>query len=137
MNYECLICQVKALQKRMDKYEIPEDKRNGLVSKMIKEIAEIDLDSSYSPEVTRNILGKLEQNSSISDPYQIEKEESNRELLIRYEEFKHKVKNSENPFDTALRLAIAGNIIDFGHRVDCDRSQKAARFGEIPGAGAG
>jgi uncharacterized protein with ATP-grasp and redox domains len=44
----------------------------------------------------------------------MEKEKSNRELLNRYDEFKQRVRNSNNPFDTALRLAIAGNIIDFG-----------------------
>ena len=116
MNYECLICQVKALQKRMDKYEIAEEKRNALVSKMIGEISAIDLDNSYSPEITRNILKKLEQESLITDPYANEKQESNRELLNRYDEFKTKVEESKDKFDTALRYAIAGNIIDFGPR---------------------
>ncbi len=120
MNYECLICQVKALQKRMDKYEIAEEKRNSLVSQTINTISGIDLDNSYSPEITRNILKTLEKESSISDPYSKEKEQSNKELLARYDEFKKRVENSNNKFDTALRLAIAGNIIDFGptHKFD-------------------
>ena len=104
----------------MDKYEIAEDKRNGLVSELIKEISSIDLDNSYSPEITRNILKRLETNSKISDPYQQEKEESNSALLKRYDEFKERVETSDDKFDTALRFAIAGNIIDFGpsHRFD-------------------
>ena len=114
MNYECLICQVKALGKRMDKYEVPGEKRNELVSSMIKEIAEIDLDNSYSPEITFNLLEQLKQHSEVFDPYQTEKDESNREMLEHYYEFKRLVEDSKNPFDTALRLAIAGNIIDFG-----------------------
>lgn len=120
MNYECLICQVKALQKRMDKYQIADKNRNGLVSKLIQEIAEIDLDNSYSPEITRNILQKLKQESTVNDPYEKEKQESNSEMLERYTEFKQRIAGSENPFDTALRLAIAGNIIDFGpdHKFD-------------------
>lgn len=120
MNYECLLCQVKALSKRMDKYEIKDEKRNALVSKMIKEIADIDLDNSYSPEITRNILAKMEEESIISDPYAKEKQQSNNEILKRYSEFKSLAEESENKFDTALRLAIAGNIIDFGptHKFD-------------------
>jgi uncharacterized protein with ATP-grasp and redox domains len=114
MNYECLICQIKALQKRMDKFEIEEEKRNVLVSRMIQEISTINLDKSYSPEITGNILKHLSAHSKVSDPYKMEKEKSNRELLNRYNEFKQRVRNSNNPFDTALRLAIAGNIIDFG-----------------------
>ncbi|QIA06664.1 damage-control phosphatase ARMT1 family protein [Draconibacterium halophilum] len=122
MNYECLICQVKGLQKRMDKYEIVEEKRNAIVSQAISSIAGIDLDDSYSPEITRNILKKLEKESEIKDPYGAEKKESNQALLNRYSEFRKKVKESDNKFDTALRYAIAGNIIDFGptHHFDVD-----------------
>lgn len=124
MNYECLICQVKGLQKRMDKYEIAEEKRNVLVSALVKEVAAIDLADSYSPEVTRNILQKLGEHSEVKDPYKTEKEESNRELLLRYAEFKQRIESSDNPFDTALRYAIAGNIIDFGptHKFDVEET---------------
>lgn len=120
MNYECLICQVKALQKRMDKYEVANKKRNRLVSSIIKDIAAIDLENSYSPEITRNIIEQLKQNSKVADPYQKEKDESNHEMLERYHEFQRMVEVSKNPFDTALRLAIAGNIIDFGPGHDFD-----------------
>lgn len=120
MNYECLICQVKALGKRMDKYEVPLGKRNQLVSSMMKEIAEIDLDNSFSPEITRNIIEQLKQNSAVADPYRPEKTESNREMLERYHEFKRMVEVSKNSFETALKLAIAGNIIDFGPGHDFD-----------------
>jgi len=104
----------------MDKFEIAEGKRNGVVSKMIKEIATIDLEHSYSPEITRNLIEKLKIHSVITDPYEKEKQASNTELLSRYDEFKAKVEKSDHPFDTALRLAIAGNIIDFGptHKFD-------------------
>lgn len=114
MNYECLICQIKALQKRLDKYEIALEKRNNMVSNIMWEVAAIDLEISYSPEITRDIIEQLKQNSKIADPYRKEKEQSNREMLDKYLDFKQKVEKSNNPFDTALRLAIAGNIIDFG-----------------------
>ncbi len=114
MNYECLICQVKALEKRVEKYEIPEEKRDRIVSELFKKIASIDLEKSYSPEITRDILHVLSQSSKISDPYLPEKIQGNQEMLDRYDEFKKMTHQSDNPFDTALRLAIAGNIIDFG-----------------------
>ncbi len=111
---------MKALPKRMDKYEVAEKKRDRLVSGMMKEIAAIDLENSYSPEITRNILEQLKKESKVADPYQGEKDESNREMLERYQEFKRMVEVSKNPFETALRLAIAGNIIDFGPGHDFD-----------------
>ncbi|MEN8118370.1 MAG: ARMT1-like domain-containing protein [Bacteroidota bacterium] len=114
MNYECLICQVNALHKRMDRFEIAEEKRNQLVIDMIGDIAKVNPNNSYSPEITRNLIERMKNISTVTDPYQKEKEESNRELMARYDEFKEKVESSSNKFDTALRLAIAGNIIDFG-----------------------
>lgn len=104
----------------MDKYHVAPQKRNELVSQLIKDIADINLDNSYSPEITSNILKKLMRESDVSDPYEKEKKDSNREMLERYDEFKQMITNSENPFDTALRLSIAGNIIDFGpdHKFD-------------------
>jgi len=114
MNYECLICQVKALEKRVEKYEIPAQKRNRLVSELLKKIAVINLEKSYSPEITSYILNILKDSSEIADPYLPEKMEGNREMLKRYKEFREMIQQSENPFNTALRLAVAGNIIDFG-----------------------
>lgn len=106
----------------MDKFEIATQKRNELVGELIHEIADIDLNNSYSPEITRNLISKLKKESLIDDPYKKEKEASNTELLNRYPEFKNKVQTSSNKFDTALRYAIAGNIIDFGpnHKFDVD-----------------
>ena len=98
----------------MDKYEIAKEKRNSIVSKAISSLAGIDLDKSFSPEITSNILNELEKESEIKDPYATEKAESNQALLSRYNEFKTKVETSDDKFDTALRYAIAGNIIDFG-----------------------
>lgn len=114
MNYECLICQVKALQQRLGKYEIPEEKRDHVAGEMLKEIAATDLETSYSPEITRNILARLREYSNVEDPYRKEKQDGNRLMLERYEEFREMIRNTANQFDTALRLAIAGNIIDFG-----------------------
>lgn len=106
----------------MDKFEIAIEKRNLLVSQLIKDISNIDLENSYSPKITRDILQSLKEVSVVADPYKKEKDSSNRDLLNRYNEFQHMVETSENPFNTALRLAVAGNIIDFGptHKFDVE-----------------
>ena len=120
MINECLLCQVKALKKRMDKFGVVQELRPELIQQLEKYILEIEVDKSYSPEITRNILNTIKHYSLISDPFEKEKQDSNRELLARYDEFKARIKDSADPFDTALRFAIAGNIIDFGpnHKFD-------------------
>ncbi|MCG6188740.1 damage-control phosphatase ARMT1 family protein [Maribellus maritimus] len=124
MNYECLICQIKSLPHRFDKYEIPRKDRNAVASELIKKIAGIDLENSYSPEITRDILALLKKKSTVEDPYQKEKEESNFYLQNKYSEFQELLRNSDDPFNLSLRLAIAGNIIDFGpaHQFDVDET---------------
>lgn len=124
MNYECLICQVKSLPQRLDKFKIPEKDRDIVVSELVKRIANIDLKNSYSPEITRDILARLKDFSPVEDPYHFEKDKSNTYLLQKYPEFQEMVAKSNDSFITALRLAIAGNIIDFGptHHFDVDET---------------
>ncbi len=54
--------------------------------------------------------------SGNDDPYREIKEHFNKVAMEVYPDLKEKVKDSAKPFDTAVRLAIAGNIIDFGMR---------------------
>lgn len=48
------------------------------------------------------------------DPYREAKDHSTREALALYPRLKALVAASDDPFETAVRLSIAGNIIDFG-----------------------
>jgi uncharacterized protein with ATP-grasp and redox domains len=48
------------------------------------------------------------------DPYEKVKKESNDLVLKIYPELKIKVETNKDPLITAIRLAIAGNIIDYG-----------------------
>jgi damage-control phosphatase, subfamily I len=50
----------------------------------------------------------------IIDPFKEQKENSNRIALELYNTWKPRVNVSDDPFHLALRLAIAGNIMDYG-----------------------
>jgi len=74
-----------------------------------------DLDMSQSPpaigQKIHRLIRKLIDNN---DPYRQIKERFNNLSLTLYPALENRVKTSENPLATAVRLAIAGNIIDFG-----------------------
>ena len=53
-----------------------------------------------------------------ADPYREAKERFNRAALAFYPELKRLIESSPRPFETALRLSIAGNIIDLGVNAD-------------------
>lgn len=120
MIHQCVTCQLNSLENRMEKFGVVNSKKSELLKKISKYISETDREKVFSPEITRNILVAIQETSGIADPYKKEKEESNREMMNRDNEFRSQISNSKNPFNTALRLAVAGNIIDFGptHQFD-------------------
>jgi len=48
------------------------------------------------------------------DPYKKVKEKYNRMVLGLADSLKKMIKNSKDPFETSLRISLAGNVIDFG-----------------------
>ncbi len=67
-----------------------------------------------NPEKARLLNKIFCQITGVHDPYSEEKDASNKIAKRYYKKWRMKVLESENPFDMALRLAIAGNIIDYG-----------------------
>lgn len=72
------------------------------------------------PEIQRQLNQQFCSSVGVTDPFADEKRESNRIALELYKEWKNRVIYSENPFDLALRLSIAGNIMDYGAFNDFD-----------------
>jgi uncharacterized protein with ATP-grasp and redox domains len=66
------------------------------------------------PEITFAVHGLVRERLGEADPYRDTKAESTRLALALYPRLKDLVARSEDPLDAAVRLAIAGNIIDFG-----------------------
>ena len=76
-----------------------------------------DMDLSVTPpEMGRRIHRRIREMTGVADPYREVKERFNRAALALYPELKERVGRSADPLEAAARLAIAGNIIDFGVR---------------------
>jgi len=74
-----------------------------------------DLDMSQSPPaIGQQIHRLIRKLIGDNDPYRRIKEQFNNLALKLYPELEERLRKSEDPFATAVRLAIAGNIIDFG-----------------------
>ena len=64
------------------------------------------------PRMGQRIHRLLREETGNPDPYALAKQESNTLVLELYPILKKRVRASGDPFGSALRLAIAGNIID-------------------------
>lgn len=76
-------------------------------------ISEIPLHHS-PPETSREIYKTVREVTGIEDPFAGLKAESIKRALALYPRLKERIASSADPLETAVRLAIAGNVIDFG-----------------------
>jgi uncharacterized protein with ATP-grasp and redox domains len=84
---------------------------------MVREVLTLlrDMDMRQSPPaIAQKIHRLIRQLTGEYDPYRGKKQRFNKLTLRIYPELKRRVRASDSPLETAVRLAIAGNIIDFG-----------------------
>lgn len=70
------------------------------------------------PKTSRNMHVKLKKLLNNKDPYKIIKDKYNNIALSMYNGLKEKIKKSNDRLLMAIRIAIAGNVIDFGAQID-------------------
>jgi hypothetical protein len=113
LNLDCIPCfQRQALQAVRF---ISNDEK--LHQKVLREVAKKLLESNWEstpPELAHEVHRIVKSVTNEKDPYKEVKKESNDLVLKMYPALKAEVEESKDPLRTAVRLAIAGNIIDFG-----------------------
>ncbi len=72
------------------------------------------------PVMGRRIHRLIRELCDDADPYRAVKERFNRAALALYPQCRARVEEADDPLETAVRLAIAGNVIDFGALSDLD-----------------
>lgn len=84
--------------------------------------AQLELTSlDTNPAITASALHALiRERSGNPDPFREKKHEATEHAMALYAHLKQRIAESADPLDTAVRLAIAGNIIDLGVAADYD-----------------
>jgi len=113
LHLDCIPClQRQALEAARfvtDDEKLQED----ILRKVMSELQEVDWKCS-APELAHAAHRVVRQVTGSTDPYSSVKKKYNDIAVELYPELKEKVSSSKEPFLTAARLAIAGNVIDFG-----------------------
>jgi uncharacterized protein with ATP-grasp and redox domains len=117
-DQRCVECQYKSFERLMNKFQMDESLRNEFVDFYNKEIRGLAVKTT--PEIHRVLNREFCRLISNNDPYSEEKQVSNRLMLQLYKHFRTEVLEAMNPFKTALKLSIAGNIMDYGVAQDFD-----------------
>ncbi len=110
---ECLPCLIR--QAVIAAAEATDDRaqREQIVRDSLRLAADADLIHT-PPFLAGGIYRLITEITGNADPYKPKKDLSNRQALALYPGLQQQVAAAADPFETALRMAIAGNIIDFG-----------------------
>lgn len=110
---DCVPCFFKQILYTCKIITTPLKKQKNILNEFAKKIPEIsyNLPPPEIASIAHSILKKITGNQ---DPYKKIKQKSNQLVLRFISQLKNKVLNSRDALLTAIKLAIAGNIIDFG-----------------------
>jgi uncharacterized protein with ATP-grasp and redox domains len=109
----------------MDKYCLSPEIRKAFY-RFSEEL--MQMANGLSPlEIGQQVRAELERITGIADPYAEEKQASNHTAMQLYAIYKPLVFQSTDPFNMALRLAVAGNIMDYGASQSFDVHQAIER----------
>ena len=130
LSLDCLICALNQVIATTEIAHVPEDDRRKLMQKAIDKISERG--------IARNNCDIIDECYRIAtkyigdeDPYREIKLFYDREILKLLPELKQHIKKSDDPLRCALRLAIAGNLIDLaanGHEVSLESVLKKIKY---------
>lgn len=119
-SLECMECNVKQLIKVSNLLKVSNDQKEEATRKLFKVLSDVTFEYSnpYVMGKTFDVIKKVYQNDN---PYKEIKSEYNHLILEMVNELEEMIDNSSNRLDTALRLAVVGNLIDFGARHSFDK----------------
>lgn len=113
LNLDCIPCFMQQVLKTARIATNDE----GLQEEVLREVARCMINLSFEskpPEIAHKIYQIIRKVTGNPDPYRKIKEHDNKLVLEMYPWLKELVNKSEDSLYTAVKLAVAGNIIDYG-----------------------
>jgi damage-control phosphatase, subfamily I len=110
---ECIPCFIRQALEAINMFTDDQDLKEKIMREVIKAASTFDADS-IGLMTNAKIQRILKKYAHSGDPYKKEKEKMNIICMDMADEVINMIEDSGSPFETALRIAIGGNIIDFG-----------------------
>ncbi|MDX2507777.1 MAG: ARMT1-like domain-containing protein [Gammaproteobacteria bacterium] len=108
--YPCFLRQALSAARRAG---APEDQQRLILLNTMEELQALPADAT-PPQMAYRIHQQIRQQTNTIDPYRQAKDNATQQALALYPQLKAMVSKAIDPLETALRIAIAGNIIDLG-----------------------
>ena len=130
-HIECFPCFLRQTIIALDQVKGDSTLREDIVREVLSIMQSADL--SKPPAYTTTFIHRLIRNRLGLDPFEKVKDVYNRLALGLYDGLKEETRSSADPLWTAVRLAISGNVIDFGifTSIDIEKSIRRSLESEI------
>lgn len=106
----CLECMLRQVTRLMNRFQVED--RPRVYRDVFLEMARIDYNES-APVMWGNVWRIVREAIGTEDPYQETRRMYDGLLTLEAERFRDRIRADGNPFLYAVKLAIAGNLIDF------------------------
>lgn len=120
--YPCILSQLSELAK---KAAGEESAQRQIVRDFLKIVMEAD-EATTPPEFASFFHRVVNQKTGVHDPFQVVKDKSTALGLAMLPDLRKIIADRNHDFEVVVRLAIAGNIIDYGVNPDFDLSEAEA-----------
>lgn len=113
VRLECIPCFLKQSLEAARMATNDEKIHLQLMVEVLKNLEDVNFENS-PPELSREVHRIIRDITNSEDPYKSVKNESNKMIEKLYEELKEEIEKSNDPLITSIKLAIVGNVIDYG-----------------------
>jgi len=130
LTTECIPCALNSLLSLFRQGVIPEDKQEATMRELLRFLSRVEYDQ-IPPALAQEMHRLIRRVSGNPDPYCELKAKSNALMLAQLPALRAQVAAAADTFQMALRLAIAGNVIDFGPTHAFDIAETVKRAGSV------
>src|SRR5574344_2022903 len=132
-KFDCALCSINGVLNLFKKGLIEEKYHEEIFKEIMKYYSTVDY-SLPSTTINRGVKNIVCRISGLTDPFKPLKEKVNNKAFEYYKKYEKSVKEDNNSLQKAMRLAIAGNIIDFGptHNFDIENKIEEVLEADFP-----
>jgi len=112
-SLNCIPCFLQQALKCASLLNLSSEQTKRVVDRVAMRIPDLSIEKS-PPWNSRIIYDEIQTITGLSDPFSDIKKQSNHQAMQLYDMARKRVQTSSDPLQTAIRMAAAGNVIDYG-----------------------
>ncbi|MCD6223845.1 MAG: DUF89 family protein [Deltaproteobacteria bacterium] len=115
---ECILCFINQAIRAANIIGESEEKKMEVVRTVIKYLSNLKNFDVPPPIISEGVYENIKKILNNNDPYKKVKQHFTEVAFSYLTQLEKLLKESKNPIDTAIRLSLAGNVVDFGSQME-------------------